>query len=76
MSLAPVPMINYFGYLFDAANWTLTGDSSIPLRIAQHLEYAFLAMVVSAAIALPLGLLIGHTNRGAFIAITAGNLGR
>jgi osmoprotectant transport system permease protein len=76
MISAPVPMINYFGYLFDGANWTLSGDSSIPLRIGQHLEYTFLALVISAAIALPLGLLIGHTNRGAFVAITLGNLGR
>lgn len=74
--VAPVPMVNYFGYLLDGANWSLSGDASIPLRIAQHLEYTVLAMVISAAIALPLGLLIGHTNRGALVAITLGNLGR
>jgi osmoprotectant transport system permease protein len=74
--VAPVPMVNYFGYLFDGANWTLAGDSSIPMRLAQHLEYTVLTLVISAAIALPLGLLIGHTNRGAFVAITLGNLGR
>ena len=28
--VAPHPMLNYFGYLFDGANWHLTGDSSIP----------------------------------------------
>jgi osmoprotectant transport system permease protein len=74
--VAPAPMVNYFGYLLDGANWTLSGDSSIPFRIGQHLVYSLLALVISAAIALPLGLLIGHTNRGAFIAITLGNLGR
>ena len=32
----PTPMIDYFGYLFDGANWHLSGDSSIPERLAQH----------------------------------------
>jgi osmoprotectant transport system permease protein len=74
--VAPAPLINYFGYLFDGANWHLTGDSSIPTRLAEHLEYTVLTLIISAVIALPLGLLIGHTNRGAFIAIGLGNLGR
>lgn len=73
---APLPMINYFAYLLDGANWRLTGDSSIPERLGQHVAYTLVTLVISAAIALPLGLLIGHTNRGAFIAIGLGNLGR
>jgi osmoprotectant transport system permease protein len=74
--IAPVPLINYFSYLFDSANWHFGGDSSIPDRIVQHLLYTMVALVISAAIALPLGLLIGHTNRGAAAAIGLGNLGR
>ncbi len=73
---APVPMVNYFGYLLDGANWHLTGESSIPERLAQHVEYTAAALVISAVVALPLGLLIGHTNRGSFVAIGLGNLGR
>ena len=77
MSLvSPTPMLNYFGYLFDGANWHLSGDSSIPERLAQHVGYTLAALAIGALIALPLGLLIGHTNRGAFIAIGLGNLGR
>jgi osmoprotectant transport system permease protein len=74
--IAPVPLINYFAYLFDSANWHFGGDSSIPDRIVEHLVYTLVALVVSAAIALPLGLLIGHTDRGAVVAIGLGNLGR
>lgn len=74
--VAPLPMLNYFGYLFDGANWHLTGDSSIPERLAQHIGYTLAALLIGALIALPVGLLIGHTNRGAFIAIGLGNLGR
>ncbi len=77
MSLVPpVPLVNYFGYLFDGANWALGGDSSIPDRLGQHLLYTVVAVLISSAVALPIGLLIGHTNRGAFIAIGLGNLGR
>jgi len=74
--LAPVPMVNYVGYLFDGAHWHFGGDASIPDRLLQHIGYTLVALVISAVIALPLGLLIGHTNRGAFIAIGLGNLGR
>jgi len=80
MSLAllvpPTPMINYFGYLFDGANWTFGGDSSIPDRLLQHIFYTLAALLIGALIALPIGLLIGHTGKGAFIAIGLGNLGR
>ena len=75
-TLSPVPLVNYFGYLLDGANWQLSGESSIPARLGQHIGYTLIALLVSALIALPLGLLIGHTNRGAFIAIGLGNLGR
>jgi osmoprotectant transport system permease protein len=74
--VAPMPRIDYFGYLFDSANWHLTGDSSIPERLAQHVGYTLAALAISALIALPVGLLIGHTDKGAFIAIGLGNLGR
>jgi osmoprotectant transport system permease protein len=74
--VTPAPLLNYFGYLFDGSNWGFGGDSSIPDRIAQHVGYTLAALVISALIALPVGLLIGHTNKGAFIAIGLGNLGR
>ncbi len=74
--LAPLPMVNYFAYLLDSANWHLTGESSIPQRLAEHVGFTLASLLLGALIALPLGLLIGHTNRGAFIAIGLGNLGR
>ena len=77
MSLEPVvPMINYFAYFFDGANWSWAAGSSIPHRLLEHVEYTLLALVISAVIALPIGLLIGHTTRGAFLAINIGNAGR
>jgi len=69
-----VPMINYFGYLLDPDNWGWS--AGLPLLLRQHLGYTLLTVVIGAAIALPVGMLIGHTNRGAFLAINIGNAGR
>lgn len=76
MSLPVVPMINYFGYLLDPDNWSWAQQSSIPHLLVQHVSYTLVTLVISAAIALPVGLFIGHTNRGAFLAINIGNAGR
>jgi osmoprotectant transport system permease protein len=73
---AVTPMVNYFGYLLDGANWAWSTSGSIPHLLLQHIEYTLVAVLISAAIALPVGLLIGHTNRGAFLAINIGNAGR
>ena len=42
----------------------------------EHLEVTFLALAVSAAIALPLGVALGHFRRGEGVAISIGNAGR
>lgn len=63
-------------YLFDPANWSLASPGNIPLLTVEHLYYTFLTLVIGAAIAIPIGLYIGHTGRFAFIAINAGNAGR
>lgn len=62
------------GWFTDPANWTGTGG--IPNRLVEHIELAVLAILIGAAIAIPLGLWIGHTGRGSVVAIALGNLGR
>lgn len=62
---------DFFG---DAANWS--GTDGVPHRLLQHLGYSLLALLIATVIALPLGLLIGHTRRGAFLAINLANAGR
>jgi osmoprotectant transport system permease protein len=61
-------------YLTDSYNWS--GPEGIWARIVQHIWYTFAALGLSALIALPVGLRIGHTRRGAFLAINAGNAAR
>lgn len=63
------------------AKWLVSGDQwagsdGIAHRIAEHLEYSLFATLIAAAIALPVGLLIGHTGRGAFLAINLSSFGR
>lgn len=49
-------------WLTDSANWI--GHSGIPSRVAQHLFITVIAVVAASILALPLGILIGHTQRG------------
>jgi len=61
-------------YLTDSYNWS--GPEGIWARLVQHIWYTFAALGLYAAIALPVGLRIGHTPRGAFLAINLGNAAR
>ncbi|KQU61379.1 ABC transporter permease [Rhodococcus sp. Leaf278] len=51
-----------FSYIFDGGNWS--GPTGIGARLIEHMWYSLLAVLVSAAIAIPIGLLIGHLRRG------------
>lgn len=46
----------------DPAHWR--GPGGVPVRIAEHLYYTVVAVLIASAIAVPLGLLVGHTARG------------
>lgn len=61
-------------FLADPANWS--GSRGIPIRVAEHLLYTFAALAAAFAIAFPVGLVIGHTGRGALLAINIGNAAR
>lgn len=51
-----------FAWLADGANWV--GASGIPARIGEHLWVSVFAVGIAALVALPAGVLIGHTRRG------------
>jgi osmoprotectant transport system permease protein len=56
-----------FAWLAAPAHWT--GSSGIPVRLMEHLQYSGLVLVIAAAIAVPVGLYIGHTGRGRVVAV-------
>ncbi len=64
-------VIGWFG---DPANWS--GTHGIPNRVVEHIELAALAILIGCLIAIPVGLFIGHTGKGAGAAVAIGNLGR
>jgi osmoprotectant transport system permease protein len=70
-----VSVINeVLAWLTDPAQWS--GPDGIPVRTLQHLWYSLLATAIAAAVALPIGVYIGHTGRGAVFAVNLTNLGR
>ena len=56
------------------SNWT--GDSGIPQRLGEHLWLSFVPILIALAIALPIGLVLGHLGRGGFLAVNVSNIGR
>jgi osmoprotectant transport system permease protein len=64
----------FWDWITQSANWS--GDDGIPNRLAEHLWYSGLALLIAAAVGLPLGLLTGHTGRGGFLAVSLANFGR
>src|SRR5439155_23915391 len=57
----------------DPRHWQ--GGDGIPVRVFEHLELTGLSVLVAAAVALPIGLYLGHTGRAAFLAVNLANLG-
>lgn len=64
----------FLEFIGDPAHWS--GSRGIPVRIFEHVSYTALALGIATLIALPVGLLIGHTGKGAFLAISIGNAAR
>jgi osmoprotectant transport system permease protein len=61
-------------WLANPVNWN--GRDGIPTRLLEHVELSSVSLLLAIAIALPIGLMIGHTGRGANVAINLANLGR
>ena len=67
-------MDGVIAFLTDPANWT--GTTGIPNRLQEHLVISGLSILLATLIAFPIGLYIGHTNRGSSLAINLANIGR
>jgi osmoprotectant transport system permease protein len=70
--------MSFFSFAWDwlkqPAQWH--GSGGIPVRILEQLGYTALALLVAALIAVPLGILIGHTGRGALAVVNVANAWR
>ena len=63
--------MNIFEYLLDPTTWI--GPSKTLDLLLEHLAYTGAAVGLAALIAIPLGILIGHTGRGSFLVIGLSN---
>lgn len=57
-----------------AAHWS--GNDGIIHRTNEHVVMSAAAMLTAIAIALPVGLVMGHTGRASFVALNVSNIGR
>jgi len=64
-------LTSIFGWLTDPAHWS--GSGGIPVRLAEHLYFSGLALLVALLIALPIGAMVGHTGRGGFLIVGLAN---
>lgn len=64
-------LVHALAYLLHADNWL--GPVGLAARTLEHLEYTLAAVGLSALIAVPVGLVIGHTGRGALVVVSAVN---
>jgi osmoprotectant transport system permease protein len=62
------------GWFLDPAHWH--GYGGIPTRLEEHVLMSLAATAAAAAIALPVGLTLGHLGRGGGLAINLSNVGR
>lgn len=66
--------VDTFTWFRDPAHYA--GSDAVQVRVLEHLELSALAVLIAAAVALPIGLYLGHTGRLAFIALNVANIGR
>jgi osmoprotectant transport system permease protein len=66
--------MNLFTYISTPANWS--GPDGIVHFLLQHLGYTAAAVAIAAVVAIPLGIIIGHTGRGGLLVIGVSNAAR
>lgn len=61
-------VLAWFG---DPQNWS--GPGGVPTRVAEHLYYVLITVLIASVIAIPLGLAVGHTGRGGLVLVGLAN---
>jgi osmoprotectant transport system permease protein len=68
-------------FLLQVARWFANpahwqGPGGVPVRLEEHVAMSLAATAAAAAIALPLGIALGHLGVGGWIGINVSNIGR
>ena len=67
-------LVRVVQWFTDPAHWT--GPDGIPTRLIQHIQLSAESVLIGAAIALPIGIALGHYGRFGNLAINISNAGR
>lgn len=62
-----------FAWLADPANWA--GPSGIATRLMEHIAFSAVTLLIAAAVAIPMGVVVGHTGRARWL-VTSANAAR
>jgi len=72
--------VQALSWIFDGSHWVgvagRDGNPAILQRLGETLQISVISIVIAVLIAVPLGVLIGHTGRGRTAAILASNVAR
>ena len=63
-------------YLNDPYNWTRTDGNGILHLLGEHLAISAVAVLLAMAVALPVGVLLGHRSRGGGFVVALSNVSR
>ncbi|HXJ63211.1 MAG TPA: ABC transporter permease [Actinomycetota bacterium] len=64
-------------WIFTASNWhQVNFQAGIASQLWYHIQVSLIALAIAAAIAIPVGLYVGHKRRGTWLAVTVANIGR
>jgi osmoprotectant transport system permease protein len=67
-------LVDGLQWLVSSEHWS--GSDGIPIRVWEHVQVSLLSLLVASLIAIPLGLMIGHSRRGQFVTVQIANIGR
>jgi osmoprotectant transport system permease protein len=68
------PIEAALGWLGDGTHWT--GPAGVPTRLLEHLALSGASLAIAMAVAIPVGIWIGHTGRLTSLAVNLANLWR
>jgi osmoprotectant transport system permease protein len=70
-------LVHSVHWILTASNWSeVNGGEGIGAQLLYQIELSSVSLVAAAAIAVPAGLLIGHTGRGRIVAVAIADIGR
>lgn len=65
---------DFLGWLFDPSNWQ--GRYGVPNLLSEHLALSFASILLAALLAIPIGIAIGHSNKGTALVVLLGSASR